>query len=198
MTKYDFAYDQYIDETLNGSACGGMRLRIVTVASDYYGAPNERLIMDSQGQQRSNRCALNETPYFDELEQAMKIRKYVKQRNVSQLPKAFRTLSASGSNRRAFWKKERVAILKKLSSVQRSLSTARSWTSRLATRKDKLDAAMNGLVESVYSKLNMVNRFVESDADILSILNGTDDGQIAFTGQGRKQRGCAERDQPVA
>ena len=43
---------------------------------------------------------------------------------------------------------------------------------------------MNGLVESVYSKLNMVNRFVESDADILSILNGTDDGQIAFTGQG--------------
>lgn len=50
--------------------------------------------------------------------------------------------------------------------------------------KDKLDAAMNGLVESVYSKLNMVNRFVESDADILSILNGTDDGQIAFTGQG--------------
>ena len=50
--------------------------------------------------------------------------------------------------------------------------------------KDKLDAAMNGLVESVYSKLNMVNRFVESDADILSILNGADDGQIAFNGQG--------------
>lgn len=50
--------------------------------------------------------------------------------------------------------------------------------------KDKLDTAMNGLVESVYSKLNMVNRFVESDADLLSILNGTDDEQIAFTGQG--------------
>ena len=29
--------------------------------------------------------------------------------------------------------------------------------------KDKLDAALNGLVESVYSKLNMVNKFVESD-----------------------------------
>ncbi len=86
--KYDFAYDQYIDETLNGSACGGMRLRIVTVASDYYGAPNERLIMDSQVNNEAIVVLSNETPYFDELEQAMKIRKYVKQRNVSQLPES--------------------------------------------------------------------------------------------------------------
>ena len=48
--------------------------------------------------------------------------------------------------------------------------------------KDKLDAAMNGLVESVYSKLGMVNRFAESDADILVILNGTDNEQSALAG----------------
>lgn len=50
--------------------------------------------------------------------------------------------------------------------------------------KDKLDAALNGLVESVYSKLGMVNKFVESDADILAILNGTDNEQAALTGTG--------------
>ena len=43
--------------------------------------------------------------------------------------------------------------------------------------KDKLDAALNGLVESVYSKLNMVNKFVESDADILAILNAQTEKQ---------------------
>ena len=32
--KYDFAYDQYIDDTLIGNATGGVRLRFVTVASD--------------------------------------------------------------------------------------------------------------------------------------------------------------------
>ncbi len=32
--RYDFAYDQFVDETLNGASSGGMRLRIVTVASD--------------------------------------------------------------------------------------------------------------------------------------------------------------------
>lgn len=90
--KYDFAYDQYIDETLNGSALGGMRLRIVTVASDYYGAPDQRLIMDSQVNNEAVIVLSNETPYFEELEQAMKIRKYVKQRNVSQLPESIQDI----------------------------------------------------------------------------------------------------------
>ena len=31
---------------------------------------------------------LADTPYYESLENAMKIRKYVKQRNVSQLPKS--------------------------------------------------------------------------------------------------------------
>ena len=47
--KYDFAYDQYIDETLNGSACGGMRLRIVTVASDYVDGIREKLMKTLEG-----------------------------------------------------------------------------------------------------------------------------------------------------
>ena len=55
---------------------------------------------------------------------------------------------------------------------------------KTSSAKDKLDAAMNDLVEGVYSKLNMVNRFVESDADILAILNGTNDEALSFTGTG--------------
>lgn len=35
--------------------------------------------------------------------------------------------------------------------------------------KDKLNAAMNALAESVYEKLDVVDCFAESDADILSI-----------------------------
>lgn len=80
MFKYDFAYDQYVDETLNGASTGGMRLRIVTVASDLYGVGDQRLIMDSQVNNEAIVVLSADTPYFDELEQAMKIRKYVKQR----------------------------------------------------------------------------------------------------------------------
>ena len=44
-----------------------MRLRIVTVASDYYGAPHERLNMDSQVNNEAIVVLSIETPYFDEL-----------------------------------------------------------------------------------------------------------------------------------
>ena len=42
---------------------------------------------------------------------------------------------------------------------------------------------MKSLLESVYSKLNMVNQFVDSDADILAILGGAYE-EITFTGLG--------------
>ena len=83
--RYDFPYDQYVDETLNGSACGGIRLRLVTVAGDLYGASDQQLSLESQRNREALVLLSDEAPYFDELEQAMKIRKFAKQKNVSQL-----------------------------------------------------------------------------------------------------------------
>ncbi len=181
--KYDFPYDQYVDETLNGSADGGMRLRIVTVASDLYGAGEQRLIMDSQVNNEVIVVLSDETPYFDELEQAMKIRKYVKQRNVSQLPESIQRII-----------RERNEEARKLedharSQIEKAIMDGKFYVHgetlnlKHGSAKDKLDAAMTSLVESVYSKLNMVNRFADSDADILSILNGAQE-EISFTGLG--------------
>jgi hypothetical protein len=49
--------------------------------------------------------------------------------------------------------------------------------------KSKLDEALKQLIESVYSKLNFVNMFSESDADILTILNSVPQlGGFAGTG----------------
>lgn len=182
--KYDFAYDQYIDETLNGSASGGMRLRIVTIASDYYGAPDQRLIMDSQVNNEAIIVLSNETPYFEELEQAMKIRKYVKQRNVSQLPESIQDIIRKRQQQARVLEERARGYIEKAIVGAKVVVHGEIMDIKTGSAKDKLDAAMNGLVESVYSKLNMVNKFVESDADILSILNGTDGETIAFTGLG--------------
>lgn len=184
LGKYDFSYDQYVDETLNGSASGGMRLRIVTIANDYYDAPDQRLIMDSQVNNEAIVVLSNETPYFEELEQAMKIRKYVKQRNVSQLPESIQDII------RKRQQQARVLEERAKGSIEKAILNARLVVHgeiievKSGTAKDKLDAALRGLIESVYSKLGMVNKFVESDADILAILNGADGEVIAFSGLG--------------
>ena len=43
---------------------------------------------------------------------------------------------------------------------------------------------MRSLVESVYSKLHMINRFADGDADILAVLNGADQDDFTIAGSG--------------
>ena len=183
--KYDFAYDQYVDGTLKGASTGGMRLRIVTVASDYYGAPNERLIMDSRVNNEAIVVLSADTSYFDELEQAMKIRKYVKQRNVSQMPDSIQRIIRDRNDEARKLESHARSLIEKAIVEGKLYVHGEVLDPKCSSAKDKLDEAMKNLVESVYSKLNMVNRFVESDADILSILNEADDGQIASVGTGK-------------
>ena len=183
--KYDFAYDQYVDGTLKGASTGGMRLRIVTVASDLYGVGDQRLIMDSHVNNEAIVVLSADTSYFDELEQAMKIRKYVKQRNVSQMPDSIQRIIRDRNDEARKLESHARSLIEKAIVEGKLYAHGEVLDPKCSSAKDKLDEAMKNLVESVYSKLNMVNRFVESDADILSILNEADDGQIASVGTGK-------------
>lgn len=181
--KYDFDYDQYVDETLNGASTGGMCLRIVTVASDLYGAGEQRLVMDSQVNNEAIVVLSSETPYFDELEQAMKIRKYVKQRNVSQMPESIQRIIRDRNDEARKLESHARSLIEKAILDGKVYVHGEVLTQKFGSAKDKLDSAMKSLVESVYSKLNMVNQFVDSDADILAILNGAYE-EVGFTGMG--------------
>ena len=182
--RYDFAYDQYIDETLNGSASGGIRLRIITVASDHYKDSDQQLIMESQVNNEAIVVLSGDTPYYDELEQAMKIRKYVKQKNVSQLPETIQDIIRKRQQQARHLEDRAKGYLEKAIVDAKVVVHGEIMAIKAGTAKDKLDAALSGLVESVYSKLNMVNHFVESDADILAILNGTADSDLSLVGSG--------------
>lgn len=182
--SYNFPYDQYVDETLNGSACGGMRLRIVTSASDYYSAPVQRLILDSQVNSEAIVVLSGETPYYDELEQAMKIRKYIKQRNVSQLPESIREIIRNRQQQAKTLEDGAKDKIEKAIINAKVVVCGEIMQIKADTAKDKLDKAMSGLVESVYTKLNMVNKFTESDADILAVLNGACPEAGGFAGTG--------------
>ena len=182
--RYDFPYDQYIDETLNGSSSGGIRLRIVTVASDHYKDSDQQLIMESQVNNEAIVVLSGDTPYYDELEQAMKIRKYVKQKNVSQLPENIQDIIRKRQQQARHLEERAKSYLEKAIVDAKVVVHGEVMTIKAGNAKDKLDAALSGLVESVYSKLNMVNHFVESDADILAILNGSADTDLSLVGSG--------------
>ncbi len=181
--KYDFAYDQYIDETLVGAAQGGVRLRFVTVASDYYNVSEQRLIMDSQANNEAIVLLSSEVQYFEELETAAKIKKYIKQKNVSQLPESIQDIIRKRqAQARTLEESAKVQIDKAI-----MCGTFFIYGEKIEIKcndaKGKIDEALKQLIESVYSRLNLVNTFYESDADILTILNGALQ-QTGFTGSG--------------
>lgn len=182
--RYDFSYDQYIDETLNGSASGGIRLRVITVASDHYKDSDQQLIMESQVNNEAIVVLSGDTPYYDELEQAMKIRKYVKQKNVSQLPETIQDIIRKRQQQARHLEDRAKGYLEKAIVDAKVVVHGEIMAIKAGSAKDKLDAALSGLVESVYSKLNMVNHFVESDADILAILNGSAHADLSLVGSG--------------
>jgi hypothetical protein len=181
--KYDFAYDQYIDETLVGSASGGVRLRFVTVASDYYSVPKEKLIMDSQVNCEAIIVLSNENPYFEELEQAAKIRKYVKQKNVQQMPESIQDIIRKRQSQARTLEENAKAQIEKAIANGEYYVFGEKVEIKSGDAKSKLETALTQLIESVYSKLNFVNMFSDSDADVLRILNSEQElASISGTG----------------
>lgn len=169
--KYDFAYDQLIDDTAIGQLTGAIRLRILTVASDLYTAPDQMLLMKSNVDNEVILVLSDKYPYFDDLESAAKIRKYAKSRNVAQLPEAIQHIIRSKQQQASAYEKTAkehiaAAILEAKVYVAGEVSSFRS-----ATVRDKIESALTSLVESVYSKLGYIRRNFDSDSELLAILN---------------------------
>jgi hypothetical protein len=181
--KYDFSYDQYIDDSIVGAATGGVRLRFVTVASDYYNAPEQKLIMDSHASNEAIVLLSNEVQYFEELETAAKIRKYIKQKNVSQLPENIQDIIRKRQAQARILEDSAKTQINKAITDGKFYIAGEKVEIKNGDAKSKLDEALKQLIESVYSKLNLVNTFCESDADILTILNDNTQ-QIGFAGGG--------------
>src|SRR5699024_12545062 len=71
----------------------------ISVATDSVDKTELRLMSDSKAQQAI--VVLADTPYYEALERAMKIRKYVKQRKVNQLAKSVQDIIRNQQDERS-------------------------------------------------------------------------------------------------
>ena len=168
--KYDFAFDQMVDGITVGVATGGMRLRFLTVATDAVEKTDYRLMAESKGNEAI--VVLADTPYYESLESAMKIRKYVKQRNVSQLPKSVQKILSDQQDEAGKYE------LRAMTELQNAIEGAQFYVDgehleiKVGNAKSKIDQSLEYLVAHVYSKLDLITDNAGSDADIIAILTG--------------------------
>ena len=167
--KYDFAFDQMVDGQAVGSLTGGMMLRVLTVATDPTEKHELRLMSESAGQAI---VVLAENPYYESLESAMKIRKYVKQRNVAQLPKTVQDIIRDQQDEAGKYELTAADDLKKAIADAQFYVDGEHIEIKGGDAKSKIDQALEYLVAHVYSDLVLITKFAETDADIYKILHG--------------------------
>ena len=169
--KYDFDFDKMVDGVTSGTVTGGMKLRFLTVATDAADKQELRLMVDSKGQAI---VVLPDSLYYENLESAMKIRKYVKQRNVAQLPKSMQDIIRNQQDEAGKYEQEAMEQLKKAIETAQYYVDGEHVEIKSGDAKTRIDQALEYLVQHVYSELDLITKNADTDQDILSILSGAE------------------------
>ena len=163
-----------------GSTGSDMCLRFMTVAADETDLQELRLITESKNDEAI--CVLsNSYPYFDLIEQALKIDKYIKQKNVSQLPETIQKIITDRQREAANLKIQAIDELSKSIVEGKYYISGEAVKLQGADAKTKINKALEYLVEQTYKNLNMIEVNAESDSDIVSILHGTNQQKLDGT-----------------
>lgn len=169
--KYDFSFDRMVDTQAVGNVSGGMLLRILTVATDAVEKNQMRLMAESGGKAL---VVLADTPYYESLENAMKIRKYVKRRNVSQLPKSMQDIIRDHQDEAEKYERTAAEELKNAIAKADFYVDGEHIEIKRGDARSRIDQALEYLVTHVYSDLNLITKNAGTDADIVSVLTGSD------------------------
>ena len=166
---YDFPYDQYVDGTAIGAVTGGMKLQIYSVATDDVEKNDLRLQTKSKGQAI---VVLGDSKYYESIESALKIRKYIKQRNVAQLPKSVQDIIRNQQDEATKYETDALEDIKKAIEIADFYVDGEHINIKGGDAKSKLDQALEYLVTHVYYDLELVGKPINSDTDITYLLTG--------------------------
>lgn len=166
-SKYNFDFDKMVDGITFGSSGNGMKLRFLTADAEVADKSQLRLMTESRGQAI---VVLADYPYFENLQNAMKIRTYVKQLRA-QLPKSVQDIIRARQDDAGQFEKDATEQLKKAIEDGVFYVDGEHVPVR-GDAKSRIDQALEYLVSHVYSELELVTQNTDSDANILEILSG--------------------------
>ena len=162
-----------------------MKLRFVTEAFD--DASDLKLIADSKGYEAI--CKLSdEYSVFNDIENALKIDKFIKQKNVNQLPESIQAIITNKqkeARRLLSEAKDKIsdAIIKGKFYIDGEIVSIPGTSA-----KTVLDKVLETLVEHTYSGITLIDTPVNTDADIRTILNGN----VGLEGMEANKEACDE------
>lgn len=168
--KKTFSILSCVDNIVIGTPTGDIKLKFLTVATDDTEKSPLRLTTESKEQAL---IVLSDTsPYYQYIENAQKIYKYVKQKNVPQLPETVRRIinhhQEEARKYESNAKKELIAAIE----TAEFYVDGEHISLKGGDAKSKINQALEYLVTRLYYDINLIKKKAEKEEDISSILMG--------------------------
>ena len=170
--KYDFEFDKKVDGINYGNPVAEMELEILTIATSAIDKEELRLTSESINKVL---VVLGESEYYKFIENAMKIDKYARVKNIPQLPKELQDIIRRKQDDAEQYRKDALTQLKEAFKKSDFYINGERVTVRSEKAEAKIDEALEYLVADLYNKLDFVTKNINSDEEIYEILDGTED-----------------------
>lgn len=169
--KYDFGFNQQIDDKYRGKQDNELTIKIITPRYDgYYDFKEQDYNLLSITTDGAVLKLTQDDDFLDEIEAAMKIETYRTKNASIKLPEHIRRIIDSKTDE-VKNRKERATSLLINSIVDADVFiNGQKVDIKGRTPKDKIDAAFKMLVDIKYTKLNYIKKFITSNHEIMDIL----------------------------
>ncbi|WP_139314555.1 BREX system P-loop protein BrxC, partial [Desulfosporosinus metallidurans] len=177
-SKYDFAFNQQIDDRPRGKQDGEMGIRIITPFFDHYSEYGEQEFKNlSFGGDKIIVKLPPDADFWYEMEEVLKIESYRTKTASISLPETIRGI-IDNKSRELKTRKDRVKSLLITAITEADIYvSAQKVEIKSGQPVEKLNKAFQSMVESIYTKLNYIKKFVLVNSDLWQILV-EDDRQI--------------------
>ncbi|MFC5559065.1 BREX system P-loop protein BrxC [Ureibacillus thermophilus] len=168
--EYSFPFNQKMDEKDYGNQTSSIGVQVLSVLSDHYHKSEQELMMMSSGNDELIVKLGGSDSYVEEMEEALRIEEYLKKRNPSQQPEHIQNIL---NNKRveARGRRKRVREL-----LEEAIKDATFYVNgekldvKGSTVKEKMNAALKRLVESVYTKLGYIKEHLQDANQLLLMI----------------------------
>jgi hypothetical protein len=167
--KYDFPFNQIIDEMNRGRQTEDIGIKILT---PYYPAVDDRqLLLESSGENNIIVKMPDNTNFIDEIEQSLKIEKYLRKRSSQNKTNAYEDI-ISRIQRDQTNRKKRIQSLIE-DNLGESKVFVRNSSPDIGTTDPvkKINESFRYLIESLYEKLHYINKHYESQSELDELIN---------------------------
>ena len=165
----DFPFDRYVDDSVHGKDMGGMKLNVITYAHELSHLPEQEFAFKSTGQALVD---LGEGDYYELLEGVCRIEKYVRMSTTSEWSESKRQIVKLKREQARENEKAAKKALEEALSTARLAVDGRPLSVKERDPKRRLDAVLDQLVTSVYTKADYIDEPADGDSDIIAILRG--------------------------